>query len=262
MLAAYEFTQALKFRKRRSRWFQASVPNSGGECEMLNIAKLRYLTIDVHSRRRRRIVVVCIWAAFVLGMAALETVLDNQSFSVRHPHLSLWATLAYVWFFYYLSIFRDGGVVRPFHFRTLPLAGFKGRVVLLSSLDDWARYSHGAALAELTEEQQQDVLRRYRVGCYYFPADKSRSPERLDERETMIRDRASTSTLRWVGFISVFCAGTLTGHSFAHLQPADIITNFFDIVFMVMAGPATAILWAEPDPRDSAELSLVEAPTA
>lgn len=228
---------------------------------MLNTAKLRYLAIDLHSRRRRRILVVCSWAAFISGMAALETLLDNERFSVGHPHLSLWATFAYVCFFYYISIFRDGGAVRPFHFRTLPLAGFKGRVVILRCLDDWARYSYGAALDDLPKEQQQDVLRRYRVGCYYFPADKSRSPERLDERETVVRDRASASTLRWVGVISVICAVNLTGHNFAHLQPADIITNLFDVVFMVVAGPATAILWAEPDPRDSGELSLVETPS-
>lgn len=228
---------------------------------MLNTSKLHYLAIDLHSRRRRRIMVVCNWSAFILGMAALETLLDHESFSVHHPHLSLWAAFAYVCFFYYLSVFRDGGVIRPFHFRTLPLAGFKGRVVVLSSLDDWARYSHGAALAELPEEQQQDVLRRYRVGCYYFPADKSRSPERLDEREMMIRDRASANTLRWVGVFVVLWASSLTGHNFAHLQPADIVTSLFDIVFMVVAGPATIILWTEPDPCENGELALVEAPT-
>ncbi|HKE21934.1 MAG TPA: hypothetical protein VKB88_06050 [Bryobacteraceae bacterium] len=195
-------------------------------------------------------------------MAALDSFLTKESFSVHHPEDTLWATMGYMCLFYYLSVFRDGGAVRPFHFRTLPLAGFKGRFVILSSLDDWARYSHGAALAELPEEQQQDVLCRYRVGRYYFPADKSRSPERLDEREMMIRDRASASTLRWIGIGSVVTAVSLTSHGFAHLQPADITTNLFQIAFMAMAGPATAILWTEPDPRDTGELTLVEAPTA
>ncbi len=101
------------------------------------------------------------------------------------------------------------------------------------------------------------------VGRYYFPADKSRSPERLDEREMVIRDRASVSTLRWVGFCCACWAGTLAGHNnFAHLEPADLTTNLFSIVFMAVAGPATVILWTEPDPRDSGELSLVNAPTA
>jgi hypothetical protein len=224
---------------------------------MLNTAKLRYLAIDLHSRRHRRIVVVCSWVAFFLGMNALEIFLDNRSFSIDHPVLSLWATVAYVCLFYYLSVFRDGGVIRPFHFRAVPVAGFKGGVVVLSSLDDWARYSHGAALADLPENQQQDVLGRYRVGRYYFPADKSRSPERLDEREMMIRDRASVSTLRWVGFCCACWAGILAGRNFAHLEPADLTTNLFSIVFMALAGPATIILWTESDPRDSGELSLV-----
>jgi len=229
---------------------------------MMNTAKLRYLAIDLRSRRRRRIVVACSWAAFVLGMAALETSLDSEGFSVHHPELSLWAAIAYVCLFYYLSVFRDGGVIRPFHFRTLPLAGRKGdRFVILRSLDDWARYSHGAALGDLPEDQQQDVLCRYRVGSYLFRADRSRSPERLDEREMMIRDRASASTLRWVGFFCAILAGSLTGHNFAHLQPADIITNLLEIAFLAFAGPATVILWTEPDPRDGGELSLVEAPT-
>jgi len=225
---------------------------------MLNAARLHYLAVDLHSRRRRRIVVVCSWVAFFLGMAALETFLDNASFSVRHNQLSWWAVFAYMCLFYYLSVFRDGGVIRPFHFRTLPLAGSKDRVVILRSLDDWARHSHGGALADLPEEQQLDVLRRYRVGCYLFRADHSRSPERLDEREVKIRDRASASTLHWVGLFCGLWAITLTGHNFAHLQPADIISAFFDIVFMALAGPATAILWTEPDPRDSGELSLVD----
>jgi len=228
---------------------------------MLNIAKLSYLGIDLRSRRRRRIAVVCSWAAFFVGMVALGNFLDNESFSVHHSHIALWATLAYVCLFYYLSVFRDGGVIRPFHFRTLPLAGFKGGVVVLSSLDEWARYSYGAALADLPEEQQQDVLRKYRVGHYYFPADKSRSPERLDEREIAIRDRASASTLRWVAVFCVCGAGSLTGHNFVHLQPADVITVLFHIVFMVIAGPAAVILWTEPDPRENGELTLVEAPT-
>lgn len=228
---------------------------------MLNIAKLRYLGIDLHSRRRRRIVVLCSWVAFIAGMTALDNFLKKESFSAYHPHLSMWATLVCVCLFYYLSVFRDGGAIRPFHFRTLPLAGFKGRFVILNSLDDWACHSYGATLDDLPQEQQQDVLRRYRVGCYFFPADKSRSPERLDEREMAIRDRASASTLHWVGVWCAICAGSLSGHSFAHLQPADIITTLFQATFMAMAGPATVILWTEPDPRDSGELSLVEAPS-
>ena len=226
---------------------------------MLNTGRLHYLAIDLNSRKRRRIVVVCSWVAFYLGMVAVDTFLDNENFSVHHPKISLWATIAYVLLFYYLSVFRDGGAIRPFHFRTLPLSGFKGEFVVLSSLDDWARYSHGAALADLPEEQQQDVLRRYRIGRRYFPADKSRSPERLDEREMMIRDRASACTLRYVGFSCTFAAG-LMGCNIARLEPADIITNLFSIFFIALAGPATVILWTEPDPRDSGELSLVEAP--
>jgi hypothetical protein len=228
---------------------------------MLNTANLRYLGIDLHSRRRRRVVVVCNWIIFFLGMAALDTLLDSRSFSGRHPERSLWVTLAYICLFYFLSVFRDGGAIRPFHFRTLPLAGFKGRVVVLSSLDDWARHSHGADLADLPEDQQQDVMRRYRVGRYYFPADKSRSPQRLDEREMMIRDRACASTLRWVGTFCAVYAASLTSHNFRHLQPADIATSLFNIAFIAVAGPATVILWTEPDPRDLNELSLVEAPT-
>lgn len=224
---------------------------------MLNTSKLSYLAIDLHSRRRRRIVVVCSWIAFQLGIAALETFLDHESFSVRHPELSWWITIAYICLFYYVSVFRDGGAIRPFHFRTLPLAGYKGRVVILSCLDEWARYYHGAPLADLAEDQQQDVLSRYRVGRYYRDADKSRSPERLDEREMMVRDRASATTLRWVAIWVGIAAFSLTGHNFAHRQPADVITVLFNIVFIAIAGPATVILWTEPDPRATDEPRLV-----
>lgn len=229
---------------------------------MLNTDRLHYLAIDLHSRRRRRIVVVCSWVAFLLGMTALETILDNQNFSLHHSRLSLWAAIAYVCLFYFASVFRDGGAIRPFHFRTLRVAGFKGPVVIVRSLDDWARHNYGAAMAELPEEQQQDVLRRYRVGRYYFPADKSRSPERLDERETTIRDRASANTLRWIGFCCACYAGSLTGHNFAHLQPADITASLLELVFMAVAGPATVILWTEPDPRENGELTLLDVPTS
>jgi hypothetical protein len=62
---------------------------------MLNTANLRYLAIDLHSRRCRRIVVVCSWVIFFLEIAALDTLLDSRSFSGRHPERSLWATIAY-----------------------------------------------------------------------------------------------------------------------------------------------------------------------
>lgn len=228
---------------------------------MLNTAKLHYLGIDLHSRGRRRVVVVCNWVVFFLGSSALGTLLDARSFSVRHPEISLWPALAYLCLFYYLSVFRDGGVIRPFHFRTLPLAGSTGRVVVLSSLDDWARYRHGAVLADLSEDQQQEILHSYRVGRYYRPADKSRSPERLDEREMMIRDRASASVLRSLVALCVVYGYTIAC-STRHLQPGEILTDFFNIAFIALAGPASVILWNEPDPGETGDLAPVEAPSA
>jgi hypothetical protein len=221
-------------------------------------AKLRYLGIDLHSRTRRRIVVVFTWLAFVIGMSLLSYTLDTQPFFLAHSIIGFYLVAFAVGLFTLASVFRDGGVVKTFHLRVWHIHGMRGgEFVLLRSLDDWARYQHGARLTELPEEQQREVLRTYRVGYYVFPADKSKTPERLDEREIAVRNQASTNALRWVTLFCFSFAGAYATKTIP-IRSTDVAMSLLTLGIVAFNGPRSLILWNEPDPRESGDLTLVQ----
>jgi hypothetical protein len=220
--------------------------------------KLHYFGIDLHSRTRRRMVVVLTWVGFVAGMSLLTYALDTQPFFATHPIIGFYLVVLVLGLFILGSVFRDGGVVKPFKLRVWHIHGRRGgEFVLLRNLDDWARYQHGARLADLPEEQQQEVLRTYRVGCYVFPADKSRTPERLDEREIAVRNQASTSTLSWITLLCFSLAGAYAVKMIS-LRSTDVAMTFLTLGVIALNGPRSLILWNEPDPRESGDLTLVQ----
>jgi hypothetical protein len=221
-------------------------------------AKLRYLGIDLHSRTRRRIVVVLTWLAFVIGMSLLSYTLDTQPFFLTHPIIGFYLVALAVGLFTLASVFRDGGVVKPFHLRVWHIHGMHGdEFVLLRNLDDWARYQHGARLTELPEEQQREVLRTYRVGYYVFPADKSKTPERLDEREVAVRNQASTNALKWVTLFCFSLAGAYATKTIP-IRSTDVAMTLLTLGIVAFNGPRSLILWNEPDPRENGDLALVQ----
>jgi hypothetical protein len=221
-------------------------------------AKVRYLGIDLHSRTRRRIVVALTWMVFVIGMGLLSYTLDTKPFFHTHPIIGFYLVALAVGLFILGSVFRDGGVIKSFTLRVWHIHGPRGgQFVLLRSLDDWALYQHGARLADLPEGQQQEVLRTYRVGYYVFPADKSKTPERLDEREIAVRNQASTNALRWVTFLCFYLAGAYAVGTIP-LRSTDVAMSFLTLGVCAFNGPRSLILWNEPDPRESGDPMLVQ----
>jgi hypothetical protein len=82
-------------------------------------------------------------------------------------------------------------------------------VFYANGLDEWAQHFYGvASFDEANEEQQADLLRRYRVGTYVFPA-KVKPWTGLDEREIGERDGASRWALQRIGLLPATYAGTL-----------------------------------------------------
>jgi hypothetical protein len=218
-------------------------------------AKLRYLGIDLRSRTRRRWVVSITWALFFVGMAMLSNWFDSQRYFMSHPLLALGLALGAVILYTLGSVFRDGGALKHFDLPTWRLRGLRGQFVLLQSLDDWARYKHGARLDELPLEQQEEVLRTYRMGFYFFPADKSMTPERLDEREIAVRNQASMSTLKWLTLFCFSFAATYATSSGLHRM--DVVLGLMTIGVIALNGPKSIILWNEPDPRIGNDLAPV-----
>ena len=217
---------------------------------MLNSVKLRYLGIDLHSRARRRFAVALTWIALFLAMTALSVLFDSEAWFRDHPLVALLVAGLAAYLFSLVSVFRDGGAVRRFEMPVWKVsAGDKSGYVMLGNLDDWARYKYDGALAELPEEEQQQVLRTYKVGYYLFPADRSRAPERLDEREIAVRNQASTNALRWVVFFCFSTAGACAS-SVQHVGRLDLAMELLTIGLIGLYAPRALILWNEPNPRE------------
>lgn len=221
----------------------------------------RYLGLDLRSRTRRRLVIVFTWTLFVVLVAALTTLLETEFLS-KYLLSGFALAIAALLLFSAFSVF---GVLAIPEGRGLPLWRLRhwptGPQVLLRSLDDWALYRHDAPLSDLSEEQQADVLRAYRVGNYFFPASKSRDSHGIDTRYMAARNEATTSALRWIFLFSVFAAAV---HAQAHqpLQRADVVLGFLEFGFFAMNLPASIFLWNEPDPREEAAASAVPQPAS
>jgi hypothetical protein len=108
----------------------------------------------------------------------------------------------------------------------------------------------------LPDPQQKELLRTYRVGNYFFPAEASKAPGRLDEREEGEKQRASSRTLVWLtGFC--FCLSGACAFGNAGMRPVEIAGLFVTLGFIATTGPKASILWNEPDPRIENDLQLV-----
>jgi hypothetical protein len=218
--------------------------------------KLRYLGIDMHSRTRRRAAVVLTYGIFVIAtgcvLAAWKTEAGFQHYWAGFCSMLLLSSCVMG-----ASIFREGGIVKRFKLPVWEMRGAEGGWVMLRDLNDWAKYSHGDMFDALPPAQQEDVLRRYKVGNYYFPAQRSMTPERLDEREIAEMNRASRRTLT---LLCTFCFSLAGAYSVPaiHLHNEDIAATFFLLSVFAMTGPKASILWSEPDPRTNADLQLVE----
>ncbi len=231
--------------------------------------KLRWLGIDMRSRTRRRCAVVLHVAVGVLGLFTLAAATADEPVLQRY-HLSLYLMLLLT-LLCSQGIFREGGVVKPFQERKehekapWRLRGRPGRFVMLGSLDDRAEYRYGAKFDDLAEAEQQELLMKYRVGNYLFPAEASKAPGMqkappiLDEREQREKERANSITLKvMTGWLFYLAANYGTGHSKA-MSGADIASLLLTFGFFATNGPKIYILWNEPSPLSEDDLHLVAA---
>ena len=215
---------------------------------MLNTdeTKLRWWGIDMRPRPRRRVVVCGTYFVLFMLMVFFST---NTWF--RHPYWDLLMMVGSIMVCEAISVFRGGGVVKSFEDRPALKLGYRGKV-LVKGLDEWAQHFYGvASFEEANEEQKADLLRRYRVGTYVFPA-KAKPWTPLDEREMGERDSASRWALQRIGaLLTAYLVTTAVQREPFQQTEAAAMLWFF--LVLVRTLPQARVLWTEHDPREMSE---------
>jgi hypothetical protein len=139
--------------------------------------------------------------------------------------------------------------------RALPLIYAAGRIYRLwnwqkmipvSSLDDRAMMEHGVEFNKLTDEQQEEILRRYRVGTYllnYFPDEFEVSREakaHVRAYEVMKVLLPSFAVVYWAGWHLL-----PEGRVRAGWTDGPLVLTW--VLLFVLALPQMIRMWTEPD---------------
>ena len=115
-----------------------------------------------------------------------------------------------------------------------------GDKVMLGSLDDWARYRHNVPFDALPPDQQQALLRTYRVGNYLLPWPP---PDYTDPRlpELALRNTASHRTLLFLIPVLIYLA--------VQTRPLHHPTELFlQLAVTAACLPNTILLWTAEAP--------------
>jgi hypothetical protein len=205
----------------------------------------------MQARWRRRVAVVASYTVFGVAMLSIQAQIWD---AFGHPYWVMWV-MSFVLVF--LGVFRDGALVKSFFVPKQAPA----EMLMVGSLDEWARYRYGTTgFEESSAQQQEDLLKRYRVGTYLMPRSGSREhrPWLPDEREAGERDRASRRTLVLLGSYMTSLAGIYSRHS-ALTKTQDLVALMLQLVLMAITLPKAIVLWEEPDPREvSGEMELID----
>lgn len=208
--------------------------------------RLRWLGIDMRPRWRRRFAVVVTYLAFLTAIGAS----DQRWWS--HPMI---ATVVLISLIQFVGVFRQRGPLKSFED---PLDQRPGAWVIVNGLDEWARYRYAAtSFDEATAEQQEALLKSYRVGNFMVPAKRG-GRDSLDEREMRERDGAVRWSMRWVGLFVASAAGR---YSATHrpLTGMGVAADFCVVLVLLWTLPQARMLWTERDPREiTGEMGLVE----
>jgi len=217
-----------------------------------NTANLRFLGIDMQARWRRRVAVVASYIVFGVAMLSIQAQIWD---AFGHPYWVMWV-MSFVLVF--LGVFRDGALVKSFFVPKQAPA----EMLMVGSLDEWARYRYGTTgFEESSAQQQEDLLKRYRVGTYLMPRSGSREhrPWLPDEREAGERDRASRRTLVLLGTYLTSMAGIYSIHPDRLTKTQDVVALLLQLIVMAITLPKAIVLWEEPDPREeSGEMELID----
>ncbi len=199
----------------------------------VSVKKLRWWGIDMRPRWRRRLAVI----GSYFGFAGL---LGGMPHWVRLiPEVAQsGAIILLIGMWLFVSVFLRNGVVKSFEdVREEPV---------LNQLNFAAQKRYGlVGFDAANEEQQEWLLRRYRVG-------------KLDERERGERDSAARWAWRWIAFLLVIAAIDYLSNfhkTVDRLQVAAILLGFWVLAITL---PQARVLWTEADPRElCGEMELV-----
>lgn len=219
--------------------------------------RLRFLGIDLHSRIRRRWLVVLAYLFYFFALAAIGSAFEGRQ-AFPSEHLLLFIVSFGFLFFAPLSGIK--GPVKSFDDVRRPAGGkLFGKGVILRNLDDWAKYRYGDVFDAITPEQQQKLLRVYRVGNYLLPFKSASSfdTEIPDERELAERDRASHQALRFLGLMLICSAVIVANNWNRHGNSGDLTATFLEFAVTALTLPQAIILWHESDPRQDQDLKAV-----
>ena len=211
---------------------------------------LCWMGIDFRARWRRRAAVICAYLSFALTILLMEVANDQWP---AHPLLEFSAMMVLTAILARVSVFGSH-LVKSFD-------GLSGRMVgkrqMVGSLDEWAQYRYGVpGFEEATQEQQAELLRKYKIGNYLVPPRRGDDPT-LDERERVERDRISRWALRQLAWYLGIYAGITAA---AKHPSAPLTTAIYLWAFCILARtlPITHVLWTEQAPSDLADPQLVE----
>lgn len=117
---------------------------------------------------------------------------------------------------------------------------------MVSSLDDRAQLAHGLNFGQLSAAEQNEILRRYRVGRFILSQTQ-------DERQEALQLKANEMALRFlrvslVGFIGAYWAIYLwlpVGDWRDMLTDSSVIISW--LALFVVSLPQMIVMWTEPD---------------
>jgi hypothetical protein len=212
--------------------------------------RLKSMGIDVRPRWRRRWIVVVTYLVWEAALVAGYKRVDFPSEQVID-----WVATACVMYF---SIFGIFSPLKSFDEQRTPAGGkvWHGREgkVVLGSLDDWAKYQYGNPFDQITEEEQHELLRTYRVGNYLMPYKGASGfdPQVPDERELAEQNRAIRKTLTFLIWLLIIEAASQNHWK----HPSGYM--FLELAAVAVTAPKAILLWNEADPRENEEPEIAE----
>jgi hypothetical protein len=211
-----------------------------------NKKKLQWWGLDMGPRWRRRVAVIATYIAYLPLMAVAAC--DRWE---THPYLAFFYIMVVTTLWTLVSVFRPNGLVKSFEDPDAPHI----KMMRVNGLDEWARYRYGAAgFDQATEEQQKDLLNRYRVGTFLVPW-KADPEQKLDEREKNERDRTEHWALKQVSMFLAIFSGIWLSSAARHKQvdPMAVAIEFWSFALLAQTLPQARVLWTEEYPRQESE---------
>jgi hypothetical protein len=134
--------------------------------------QMHWWGIDMRSRNRRRLGVL---GFYVVLFIALERIGAHGRW-MMHPYIVFCSMIATALVLGRLSIFGKNGPVKERDRPFLQL-GKMGEYVRVTGLDERARYKFGVeSFDAASEEQKSELLNTNKVGTYYMPKDRDKTP--------------------------------------------------------------------------------------